>query len=103
MTIEGEIFDAVTNVGTRPTFGHIPGTPDFTVESHLLNFHPIDLTETTPIRLAFLHRLRPEIKWPNPEALRLQIGKDVARANRYFSLCKVTTGSTTRSGIQVTE
>ncbi len=83
-----ETFDAVTNVGTRPTFGHIPGTPDFTAETHILNFHPIDLTETTPLRLAFLHRLRPEIKWPNPEALRAQIGLDVARARRYFSLCQ---------------
>ncbi len=88
ISINNETFDAVTNVGTRPTFGHIPGTPDFTVETHILNFHPIDLTETTPIRLAFLHRLRPEIKWPNPEALRAQIGLDVARAKRYFSLCK---------------
>jgi riboflavin kinase / FMN adenylyltransferase len=87
----GETFDAVTNVGTRPTFGHIPGTPDFTVETHILNFHPIDLAEDTPIRLAFLHRLRPEIKWPNPEALRAQIGLDVARAQRYFSLCKCLT------------
>jgi len=83
-----EPFEAVTNVGTRPTFGHIPGTPDFTVESHILNFHPIDLTESTPIRLAFLHRLRPEIKWPSPEALRAQIGLDVARAKRYFALCR---------------
>ena len=85
---EAKTFEAVTNVGTRPTFGHVPGTPDFTVESHLLNFHPIDLTEYTPIRLAFLHRMRPEIKWPSPEALRTQIGLDVARAKRYFSLCQ---------------
>ena len=84
-----ETFEAVTNVGNRPTFGHIPGTPDHTVESHLLNFHPIALDESTPIRLAFLRFLRPEIKWPNPEALRAQIGLDVARARRYFSLCKL--------------
>ena len=88
ITIDHERFEGVTNVGTRPTFGHIPGTPDFTVETHILNFHPIDLAEDTPIRLAFLHRLRPEIKWPNPEALRAQIGLDVARAKRYFSLCR---------------
>ena len=78
-----ETFEAVTNVGNRPTFG-----PDsFTVESHLLNFHQIDLNEQTPLTLTFLHRLRPEIRWPNPEALREQIGRDVAMAKRFFHLC----------------
>ncbi len=82
-----ETFEAVTNVGNRPTFG----ADSFTVESHLLNFHPIDLTEETPLELAFLHRLRPEMRWPSPEALREQIGRDVQRARRYFSLCRALT------------
>jgi riboflavin kinase/FMN adenylyltransferase len=82
--VSAETFDAVTNVGNRPTFG-----PDsFTVESHLLNFHPIALDEQTPLTLTFLYRLRPEIRWPNPEALREQIGRDVAKARRYFTLCR---------------
>jgi riboflavin kinase/FMN adenylyltransferase len=79
-----ESFDAVTNVGNRPTFG----ADSFTVESHLLNFHPITLNEHTPLTLTFLHRLRPEMRWPNPEALREQIGRDVAKAKRYFTLCR---------------
>jgi riboflavin kinase/FMN adenylyltransferase len=79
-----ETFDAVTNVGNRPTFG----ADSFAVESHLLNFHPIALDENTPLTLTFLHRLRPEMRWPNPEALREQIGRDVAKAKRYFSLCR---------------
>jgi riboflavin kinase / FMN adenylyltransferase len=79
-----ETFDAVTNIGNRPTFG----ADSFTVESHLLNFHPIALDEHTPLTLAFLHRLRAEIRWPNPEALREQIGRDVAQAKRYFTLCR---------------
>jgi riboflavin kinase / FMN adenylyltransferase len=79
-----ETFDAVTNVGNRPTFG----ADSFTVESHLLNFHPIALDEHTPLTLTFLRRLRPEMRWPNPEALREQIGRDVATAKRYFSLCR---------------
>jgi riboflavin kinase / FMN adenylyltransferase len=82
-----ETFDAVTNVGNRPTFG----ADSFTVESHLLNFHPIALDEHTLLTLTFLCRLRPEIRWPNPEALREQIGRDVAKAKRYFSLCRVVT------------
>lgn len=77
-----ETFEAVTNVGNRPTFGE----DSFTVESHILNFHPLDLAETTPVRVAFLKYLRPEIRWPNPEALRAQIGLDVGQAKRYFTL-----------------
>lgn len=77
-------FEGVTNVGNRPTFG----ADSFTVESHLLDFHPIALTETTPLRLSFLHHLRPEVRWPSPEALREQIGKDVRQARRFFTLCR---------------
>jgi riboflavin kinase/FMN adenylyltransferase len=79
-----ETFDAVTNVGNRPTFG----ADSFTVESHLLNFHPTALNEHTQLTLTFLRRLRAEMRWPNPEALREQIGRDVAKAKRYFSLCR---------------
>jgi riboflavin kinase/FMN adenylyltransferase len=84
-----ETFDAVTNVGNRPTFEAEFALNPTTVESHLLSFHPIDLDQDTPLRLTFLKRLRPEIRWPNPEALREQIGRDVRRANRFFSLCRV--------------
>ncbi len=80
----GERFDGVTNVGNRPTFGE----DSFAVESYLLRFHPIPLDEATPLRLTFLHRLREERKWPSPEALKAQIGLDVARAERYFALQK---------------
>jgi riboflavin kinase / FMN adenylyltransferase len=79
-----ETFDAVTNVGNRPTFG----ADSFAVESHLLNFHPIALNEQTPLTLTFLQRLRAEMRWPSPEALREQIGRDVVKAKRYFSLCR---------------
>jgi riboflavin kinase/FMN adenylyltransferase len=89
LTIAGETFDAVTNVGNRPTFG----ADSFTIESHLLNFHPVDLTESTPLTLTFLHRLRDEIRWPSPEALREQIGRDVRQAQRYFTLCRLLTSS----------
>jgi riboflavin kinase / FMN adenylyltransferase len=77
-----ETFDAVTNVGNRPTFG----TDSFAIESHILNFHPIELTAETPVELAFLKRLRDEIKFPSTEALKEQIGRDVRRAQRYFQL-----------------
>ena len=77
-----ETFDSVTNVGNRPTFG----ADSFAIESHLLDFHPVDLSEETEIETCFLQRLRDEIKFPSVEALRSQIGRDVARAQRYFRL-----------------
>ena len=82
LTIGSRRFQAVTNVGNRPTFAGA----GFSVESHILDFEPIDLTAGTPIELEFLHRLRPEIAWPSPEALKAQIFRDVARAQRYFRL-----------------
>jgi riboflavin kinase/FMN adenylyltransferase len=80
--VNGRSFQAVTNVGNRPTFGEA----SFAVESHILDFEPIELDDGTPIELEFLFRLRGEIKWPSPEALKAQIFKDVARARRYFML-----------------
>ena len=82
LTVNGRRFQAVTNVGNRPTFGEA----SFAVESHILNFEPIELNEETPIELEFLLRLRGEIEWPSPEALKAQIFKDAARAERYFRL-----------------
>jgi len=80
-----ECFDSVTNVGNRPTFG----TDSFAIETHLLNFHPIELTPETEVELHFLDRLRDEIKFPSIEVLKEQIGRDVAKANRYFRLLKL--------------
>jgi riboflavin kinase/FMN adenylyltransferase len=79
-----DTFDAVTNVGNRPTFG----ADSFAVESHLLDFRPIALSEDTPLRLTFLRRLRDEQRFPSTEALRDQIVRDIARARRYFALCR---------------
>jgi riboflavin kinase / FMN adenylyltransferase len=83
--VAGECFDSVTNVGNRPTFG----TDLFAIESHLLNFHPIDLTPETEVEIHFLQRLRDEIKFPSIDALRDQIAIDVKHARRYFHLLKL--------------
>jgi len=81
-----ERFDSVTNVGNRPTFG----TELFAIETHLLNFHPIELTPETEVEICFLVRLRDEIKFPSVEALREQIARDVKKARRYFHLLEKT-------------
>lgn len=78
------LFHGVTNIGNRPTFG----ADSFAVETHLLDFEPIDLFEDTPLEMAFLLRLREERRFESPELLRAQIMKDVGRAQRYFALGK---------------
>lgn len=77
-----ECFDSVTNVGNRPTFG----AESFAIETHLLNFHPLELTAETEVEIYFLQRLRDEIKFPSIDALREQIARDVKKARRYFHL-----------------
>jgi riboflavin kinase/FMN adenylyltransferase len=84
LTVGGHRFQAVTNVGNRPTFGEA----SFAVESHILDFEPIDLNEQAPIVVEFLLRLRGEREWPTPETLKAQIFRDVARAKRYFRLAE---------------
>lgn len=80
-----ERFDSVTNVGNRPTFG----AELFAIETHLLNFHPLELTPNTEVEICFLERLRDEIKFPSVEALREQIARDVKKARRYFHLLEL--------------
>ncbi len=75
-----ECFDSVTNVGNRPTFG----SDSFAIESHLLNFHPLELSAETEVEIYFLDRLRDEIKFPSVEALKEQIGRDVRKARTYL-------------------
>ncbi len=86
-TVSGsdEVFEGVTNVGNRPTFGE----DSFAVETHLLNFHPIALSAETPLRLTFLRRVRDERRFETPEALRAQILRDVRGAQRFFGLCNL--------------
>jgi riboflavin kinase/FMN adenylyltransferase len=85
LRVAAEWFDAVTNIGNRPTFG----ADSFAIESHLLDFRPIPLEEGTPLRLLFHRRLRGERRWPSPEALKEQIMRDVGQAKRYLRLVRV--------------
>jgi riboflavin kinase / FMN adenylyltransferase len=80
--VAAECFNSVTNIGNRPTFG----SDSFAIESHLLNFHPLEITSETEIEISFLSRVRDEIKFGSVEDLRQQIQRDVAKAERYFRL-----------------
>ncbi len=77
-----EMFNSVTNVGKRPTFGD----DLFAIETHLLDFHPLEVTAQTEVEITFLRWRRPETKFASVEVLKEQIGRDVKRAQRYFGL-----------------
>jgi len=70
------VWDSITNVGMRPTFG---GT-SLTVETFLLS--PYEAPAPQRIRVQFLWRVRDERKFDSPELLKAQILQDVARAGR---------------------
>jgi riboflavin kinase/FMN adenylyltransferase len=82
--LEGETQSrrSVTNIGVRPTFD---GTA-LTVETHLLDFS--GEISAKRMELRFWKRLRSEKKFPGPEELRAQIAKDIASANRFFTLLR---------------
>ena len=75
---EGDRWNSITNVGTRPTFGG----GDLTIETFLLS----SFEGLTPGRVSveFLRRVREERKFENAEALKLQIFRDVGRAQTFF-------------------
>ncbi|MGB8952409.1 MAG: bifunctional riboflavin kinase/FAD synthetase [Candidatus Aminicenantales bacterium] len=69
---------SLTNIGTRPTFGR----EELVIESHILGFDQDIYGER--IHLYFLKKLRGERKFKSPEALSLQIHKDLNAAKKYF-------------------
>ena len=76
----GRDWPSVTNVGTRPTvYAEHPRL----VESHVLGFERDIYGER--VELELLRRLRGEHKFDSVEALRGQIGRDVAAAREYFA------------------
>jgi riboflavin kinase/FMN adenylyltransferase len=80
-TVEGETHKAAVNIGTRPTFG---GGDALVVEAHL-----IDTAVTirgAMLEIAFVQRLRGEVRFPNADALREQIALDVDRARRLLDI-----------------
>ena len=71
-TIHGRRYAAATNVGVRPT---VNGS-GVTIEAHLLDFDEDIYGEE--VRLEFVRRIRPEMKFAGLDALQAQIAADVA-------------------------
>jgi riboflavin kinase/FMN adenylyltransferase len=74
----GECLPGAANLGFRPT---VNGRERL-LEVHLLDWSGDLYGEE--VRVEFLERLRGEERFPDLEALRMQIGRDVDEARRYF-------------------
>ena len=79
--LDGEDWNAVTNIGYRPTFEGQPPFPQ--VEAHLLDFDR-DLYNQR-LSLAFVARLREEQRFPGVAALVEQIHRDIGRAREILN------------------
>ena len=77
--LDGTCHLAATNVGIRPT---VDGQ-QITVETHLLDFNE-DLYGRT-LKLDFIERLRPEMKFPGLDALKKQIQADVQQVRQLLA------------------
>ena len=92
----GPPLPGAANLGLNPTFradAHAgSGREPLMLEVHLFDIAQ-DLYDRT-LRVEFAHRLRDERRFPNVDALKEQIGRDVAAARR---LLRVGRGTPTRS------
>lgn len=77
-TVDGNVYTAVTNVGTRPTVNG----DGVTAEAHLLDFQG-DLYGKT-LTLAFYAFLRPEKKFDSVTQLQEEILKNTAETRNFF-------------------
>ena len=77
---QGKRYPSVTNVGKKPT---VHENFKRTVESHILGTAP-EISRGGLIRVFFLKRLRPELKFPSAHELIKQIGVDVESAKKFF-------------------
>lgn len=73
------VYESVTNVGQRPTFD----AGERTVETFLLGFQG-ELYGRL-MRVEFLHRLRPEVKFASVDELVAQIRRDVEATREFFA------------------
>jgi len=79
--VDGQVWNAVTNVGVRPTFES--QTVSLRVETHLLDYNQ-DLYGRE-VALDFIARLRDEQRFPNVQALVEQIQQDIRRGREILS------------------
>ena len=80
METEREVFPGIVNIGRQPT---LP-SGKVTVEVHVLGENPE--LYGVPVRVTLLDRLRPEIRFPDVEALEKQIEMDRREGMKRFQM-----------------
>lgn len=76
--LDGTVYQAVVNIGTRPTF-RANGAE--AIEAHLLEFKGGDLYGRN-LEVRFRARIRDEQKFDGPESLKVRINADIEAARR---------------------
>ncbi len=74
--VGGNLYNAVTNIGTNPSVGSVEKRS----ESYLLDFEGDLYGQTISIKLG--DKLRQELRFESVEALRQQISMDIERARQ---------------------
>lgn len=77
--INDKIYPAVTSIGTRPMFDG----EGMRLETHILDFD--ETIYAKHIRVEFLEKLRPELKFPDIDELKKAIETDIENARQYFT------------------
>ena len=85
--IEGKVYDAMANTGSRPTIGD-RAEGDFIIEVNIFGFEG-DLYGKT-LKVWFFDRIRDEEKFTGLEALKAQLQRDRDEAKKILSLSSIT-------------
>ena len=79
--VNGQQYGGMLGIGCRPTLDN--GT-DRSIETHLLDFHA-DIYHQ-PMRISFVRRIRPEMKFASVDCLAARLHQDEAEARAILSL-----------------
>lgn len=79
VTHEGSTYEAITNVGTNPTFEQ---DDVLRIETYILDF--ARNIYGSQVKIEFLARYRDEMKFKNKDQLIIQMDQDVVAARTYF-------------------
>jgi len=83
ITVQGQRWPSVTNIGLRPTFEDHPVPAR--IEAYILDLPGDPDLYGQPARLEFVEFLRPELRFPSIQPLIDQIHLDILRSREVFS------------------
>jgi riboflavin kinase/FMN adenylyltransferase len=75
--LEGREYNAITNIGTCPTFGESTHNDEPVVEVHIIDFN--ESIYGKDLEVQFLYKLREETRFESADELKLQLERDKMR------------------------